>query len=679
MIILLTGTLAARQAGAAGPISMWKLTLRDAQGRSIVLPPSEYTVVCFLGTECPLARLYGPRLQRLADRFGEQGVAFLGVNSNAQDSPLEIAEYARDVGVDFPIAKDADQSVLAAFDAQRTPEVFVIDARGWVRYQGRIDDQYEPGMSRNQPAEHDLRDAIESLLAGRPVARAKTAGVGCLITRIPQSSMIDSNAASLTFTADVAPILNQHCVECHRESEIGPFALTDYDEVIGWGQMMLEVIDQGRMPPWHADPEIGHFVGERRMPVAARDTIAKWIEQGMAQGDPDELPPIPHKDSGWHLPSKPDLELPMRDRPFHVPADEVVEYQYYVVDPGWEEDRWVRAAQVVPGVPAVVHHAIVFVRSPDGKDSAGIGWLGAYVPGQRTAMLPPGHARRIPAGSKLVFQMHYTPNGRATDDTSRVGIWFADPGEVTHEVFTRVAIDHDFEITPRTKNFEVHMSLAGFAPESRLLGTTPHMHLRGKSFRLRAHPTGEDPFDLLHVPHYDFNWQHYYQFAEPISLDEIDSLEMTVGFDNSAGNPANPAPEEYVTWGDQTWEEMAIAFFDVARPLLAHRSDPKPNEEVEQQPARSIAAAGETKSGDAESDKTKAVNANAATVSTSVQRQIDRRAQTFLSQMDRNGDGRVQREETPVTFRKFGFKKIDRNRDGVLDQDEIAAAAAERQ
>ena len=660
--------LVASAAFAAGPVALGKLTLRGTDGQPILLKPTEYTVVCFLGTECPLARLYGPRLQRLAEQFGDRGVTFLGVDSNMQDSPAEIATYARELGINFPIAKDTDQSIADAFNAERTPQVFVVDASGLIRYQGRIDDQYEPGLARTEPTQHDLRDAIQSLLAGEPVEQPVTPGVGCLITRIPKQTssdtptLSDSPKAAVTFTDDIAPILNQHCVECHREGEIAPFALTDYDEVVGWGQMMLEVIDQGRMPPWHADPKIGHFVGERQMPQKARETIAAWLDQGMPEGGPEDLPPMPQWNAGWHLPTDPDVEISMRDRPFQVPADDVVEYQYYVVDPQWQEDRWIRAAQVVPGNPRVVHHAIVFVRPPDGSDTRGIGWLGAYVPGQRTVMLPPGHARRIPAGSKLVFQMHYTPNGRKTSDISRVGVWFADPADVTHEVFTRVAINHEFEIPPRTEDHDVHMALDQFAPGSRLLGATPHMHLRGKSFRLTARYEDETSEPLLHVPHYDFNWQHYYQFAEPLELDAIDSLEMTVTFDNSIENPVNPAPEEYVTWGDQTWEEMAIAFFDVARPRRTTKQSDDTSGEASH-------VAVNNKAAEAVTDPEQLA---------AQQRQVNRHTQTFLAEMDQNDDGRVQREETPAAFRRFGFRRMDRDNDGVLDRREIEASAAER-
>lgn len=637
---------------AATKVIVWNdLTLRDPGGQIIEVGMGNWNVVCFLGTECPLAKLYGARLQRLADEYAPAGVSFIGVNSNTQDSPSDIARYAKDYKVNFPIAKDADQSIVKAFDATRITEVFIVDPVGAIRYQGRIDDQYQPGIAKVAPTEHDLRDAIEALVSGKQISQPRTEAVGCLITRVPdrvQSTPASPGQASITFNRDIAPILNEHCVECHRPGEIGPFELSDYNEVVGWGEMMLEVIDQGRMPPWHADPKVGHFVGERRMPSEARDLIARWIDAGTPEGDPADLPPAPQWNEGWHLPTSPDVELAMRDRPFRVPSEGVIEYQYYVVDPGWEEDKWISAAQVVPGDAAVVHHCIVFVRPPDGSDSNGIGWLGAYVPGQRTLAMPPGHARRIPAGSKLVFQMHYTPNGKQTPDTTRVGVWFADPDDITHEVYTNLAVNHEFEIPPNAENYLVHMQADSFPPNSRLMGATPHMHLRGRSFEMTALPASGGPEMLLRVPHYDFNWQHWYAFAEPIDLDKIESLEMSVMFDNSGQNPANPNPQDYVTWGDQTWEEMAIAFFDIAIPRGGRRSAiPKETlpsaEEMSQRNQR-----------------------------------IETEVEMFLSEMDADLDGFVQRDETPVLFRRFGFKKLDRNGDSVLDRAEIRQSAADR-
>ena len=393
------------------------------------------------------------------------------------------------------------------------------------------------------------------------------------------------------------------------------------------------------MPPWHADPKVGHFAGERRMPKTDRDTIAEWIEGGLALGDANDLPKLPDWPEGWHLQSEPDTVFAMRERPFPVPADGTVEYQYFVVDPGWERDTWIRAAQVIPGDASVVHHCIVFVRPPDGTGFAGIGWLGAYVPGQRTIVLPPGHARLIPARSKLVFQMHYTPNGRETDDLSRVGVWLADEDSVTHEVTTQVAIESEFEIPPRAKDFVVRMSETSFPPESRLLGITPHMHLRGQSFRLMAKRSDGSERPLLSVPAYDFNWQHWYSFAEPVDLSKISSLEMEVVFDNSTKNPVNPQPDDYVSWGDQTWEEMAVAFYDVARPLSApyRRIEPEYSEEKKQR----------------------------------WRERVEHHVDKFMDDMDRNHDGLVRREEVPNAFRRYGFRRMDGNSDGVLDRQEI--------
>ena len=211
------------------------------------------------------------------------------------------------------------------------------------------------------------------------------------------------------------------------------------------------------------------------------------------------------------------------------------------------------------------------MRPPDGVDFAGIGWLTAYVPGQRATIFPPGFARKIPAGSKLVFQMHYTPNGQEQKDTTQIGMTFMDASKVTHEVFTMIGIDQEFEIPPGEANHVVQSTVKRLPQDGVLLAVAPHMHLRGKSFEMVAvagrNSASEDRRTLLKVPQYDFNWQHTYEFAEPLRFSDLKSLELTTTFDNSKGNPFNPAPEEYVVWGDQTWEEMSVAFLEVAKPL----------------------------------------------------------------------------------------------------------------
>jgi len=621
--------------------------LRDAAGTVTSVaeqPEQQLTVVCFLGTECPLARKYGPRLSQLAQEFAAQPVRFLGVDSNIQDSQAEVTAYAREFGIVFPIFKDPGNTLADRFGARYMAEVFVLDQTLTIRYRGRIDDQYQPGISRGQPTRHDLRIAIEELLAGKPVSVPRTETTGCAIGRVKTPA----ETSDVTFCNQVSRILNQHCVECHRSGEIGPFSLTDYNEVQGWGETMLETIAAGRMPPWNANPQHGHFRNARIMPEADKQLLSDWVQAGMPYGDSADLPPATQYASGWQLPRAPDLVLKMRERAFHVPAEGTVEYQYFVVDPHFEHDQWVSAAQVIPGSRATVHHCIVFVRPPDGSDVRGVGYLTGYVPGQRSFSLPPGYARMVPAGSKFVFQMHYTPNGVDQDDITQVGMTFIPASDVTQELFTLLGLDQEFEIPPNAADFPVQASVGWIPKRGELLAMVPHMHVRGTAFQVRGRSSGTAEI-LLDVPRYDFNWQHVYELTQPISLEHIDTLEFTARYDNSARNPANPDPTQTVTWGDQTWEEMAVAFFEVAVPRSGP-SEPEPQRNKQ----KLIVKTGPEKS---EEDT------------------AGQFVQEFFARFDRNKDNLVELRETPLLFRTHVFREYDRDGDGKLSREEVHSAA----
>ncbi|MFI4847981.1 MAG: redoxin domain-containing protein [Gimesia chilikensis] len=619
--------------------------LPTAQGKVVELtaePESKATVVCFLGAECPLARLYGPKLNEMQAAYAAQGVQFIGVNSNQQDSLEDVKQYVKRYEISFPMAKDYNNEVADRFHAVRTPEVFVLDQQLTVRYRGRIDNQYLPGISRAETTTHDLKNALDQLLAGKPIEVSETKPNGCFIGRVKQNEV----TTKLTFCKEVAGVLHRHCVECHRTGEIAPFSLTDYDEVRGWADTMLETIEDGRMPPWHASPKYGHYANARFMPEKDKEILREWVAGGMPYGDVKDLPELPKFREGWHLPRVPDVVYEMRKRPFVVPKEGVVEYQYFVVDPGFKEDKWITGAQVLPGNRSVVHHAIVFIRPPDGADFRGIGWLTAYVPGQRINMLPPGRARKVPAGSKLVFQMHYTPTGSVAEDISKVGLIFGKDEEITHEVFTLIGIDQEFEIPPHASDFPVSAKVRRIPPHAELLAIAPHMHLRGKSFRLFTKQDKKKEI-LLDVPNYDFNWQHIYELSTPMSLDKIDGLEFTVKFDNSKDNPFNPDPSEYVTWGDQTWEEMAIAFFEVAEPRKQKSQDTKPK------PEKKLTKAEAKQQREAE-----------------LKKELDKRAAAFFKRFDKNGDGRVDVEEVPLATQRYGRIRDD-NGDGVIQREEL--------
>ncbi|WP_010585754.1 redoxin domain-containing protein [Schlesneria paludicola] len=629
------------------PRSVPGFQLVDATGHVTEIVPEakpRLTVVCFLGTECPLARQYGPRLNQLARESTLQDVRFIGVNSNSQDSPAELVAYAKEYGISFPLFKDPANKVADLFGARHMAEVFVLDQTLAIRYHGRVDDQYQPGVMRSMPTRHDLRVALEELLADKAVSVPRTETTGCTIGRVKQAA----TNSEVTFCKQVSRVLNQHCVECHRPGEIGPFSLTDYNEVLGWGDTILETVDSGRMPPWNADPKFGHFQNARTMPDQDKQLLRDWVNAGMPYGDAVDLPPKEESLSGWQLSRSPDLVLKMRDRPFHVPASGTVEYQYFVVDPQFEEDRWVSAAQVIPGNRSTVHHCIVFVRPPDGSDVRGVGYLTGYVPGQRSFNLLPGHARRVPAGSKFVFQMHYTPNGIEQDDLTQIGMTFIPESQVTHEVFTLLGIDQEFEIPPHNPDYPVHGQIGWFPKKAELLAIIPHMHVRGKAFQAISRQ-GETTEVLLDVPRYDFNWQHVYEFAKPLPLASIDKLEFTARFDNSKTNPANPDPSQSVTWGDQTWEEMAVAFFEVAEPRTVD-AEPEPQRHKQKLIVRTGAEKSESET-------------------------VEKFVVEFFERFDKNHDGVVERQETPLGFRNFGFHDFDSNRDGKLSREEIEAAA----
>lgn len=598
---------------------------------------SRFTVVCFLGAECPLVGLYAPGLQRLAGELAQQDVSFIGIGSNCHDSAEDLRKFVNSHEIKFPFIKDYGNQIADQFRAERTPEVFVLDRRLKVRYRGRIDNAFEPGIKKPEATVNYLEQALNELLAGKPVTVPRTEAVGCIIGRVDTGGV----TTDVTYANEVSRILRRHCVECHQPGEIGPFALTDYDEVVGWGAMMMEVIDDGRMPPWNADPDHGEFANARLMPRREKELLREWVNGGMPFGKIDDLPePLPASRQSWQLAGTPDLVLPMASKPFRVPADEYVEYQYYVVDPGFQKDTWVTGAEVLPGNRSVVHHCIVFIRPPDGSDSNGIGWLTAYVPGQRIMPFPAGYGRMVPAGSQLVFQMHYTPTGTEAEDVTKVGLWLGDPESITHEVFTLMGVNRDFEIPPHAKNFPVRASRGDLPENGELLATAPHMHLRGKSFELFAERRGEKE-TLLRVPAYDFNWQHLYCFAQPIPLRDVEKLSIVARFDNSGENPANPDPSAFVTWGDQTYEEMAIGFFEVAVP-------------------RSSAAKPETGAA-----KNRNPNVEAS------HRAARKFAKQYITRFDRNGDRAIQPDELPETVRLFGFESLDENSDRKLTLDEV--------
>src|SRR5580700_7658779 len=566
-----TASLAADKPQGRPAIANFTLSDIHAQKWSLdAQKDQQIVVVAFVGTECPLAKLYGPRLARLAASFAGKSVAFVAIDSNVQDSLAALSAYACHAKIDFPVLRDVKNEVAAQFGAVRNPQVFVLDRQRVVRYHGRIDDQYGVGFARTEPTQNDLKQAVDELLAGKDVTVSETPAVGCLIGRArdPQAD------ARVTYSNQIARLFNKRCVECHHAGDIAPFSLTSYEDASGWAEMIAEVVDQGRMPPWHADPKYGKFADDRRLTDEERREIHEWVDAGAPQGDPKETPPTPtFPSTGWHHDRAPDLVLAMSPEPYHVKADGVLRYQHFRVETGFTADKWIEMAEVMPGNRAVVHHVLVHCRSNRGgfgDGVAGQGFLAAYVPGLRPIPYAKGMAKCMPAGSSLTFQIHYTPNGTAQDDVTRIGLWFADPKSVTREVKTVAATNLMFSIPPGADNYRVDATSNRLPEGSQVLTFMPHMHLRGKSFFYEAvFPNGKRE-TLLDVPKYDFNWQTAYREVKPLTFPAGTRIHAIAHFDNSEENLNNPNPKTPVFWGDQTYEEMMIGYFDMAVPKGSH-------------------------------------------------------------------------------------------------------------
>jgi hypothetical protein len=425
--------------------------------------------------------------------------------------------------------------------------------------------------------------------------------------------------ATPTFSKDVAPILYKNCTNCHRPGEIAPMSLLTYSDARPWAKSIATRVARGTMPPWHADPAHGEFLNDRRLSDADKDTIARWVGAGAPEGNTADLPPQPKYAEGWMI-GQPDVVLSMQED-YPIPASGEVKYQYFEVPTNFTEDKWVQAFEVRPGNRATVHHVIVYTRPPaqprpaqtaqpaaaqpaprpaplfefaenmeipagqtggkqlpaEERKPAGpndrpmpktLGpSVGAYVPGMPLRVYPEGTATRLRAGSTLIFQMHYTPTGKATTDRTSIGLIFAKaPPKI--ELRGTVLANGALHIPAGAADQRVDAEMT-INQNISLWSVLPHTHVRGKRWEYQAiYPDGRTE-TILSVPKYDFDWQTDYIYKQPLKLPKGTKIHATAWYDNSANNPSNPDPTKDVWWGDQTWEEMMFTG-------LSYSIDPPP-------------------------------------------------------------------------------------------------------
>lgn len=554
-------TLFARAAAPAEPVL--NFALLDHRGRMHELRrmDGQAVVLFFTANECPVARQSAAKLLALNEQFAAKGVRFFLVNASQGDDRKSINREAHELGIwQLPTLKDDTQGVARHLGVKRTGEVIALSTKDWsVFYRGAIDDQLVEGAQKPQPTERYLEAALNEFLGGQPVKVAKTVARGCVIHFDGGDG---PDAAPVSYAKDVAPILQAKCVSCHSPGNIGSWAMTGFKKVKGMASMIEEVLLTRRMPPWDADPHQGKFANDASLTVAEAQTLLRWVHQGAPRGEGADLLEalkVPVQPD-WPL-GAPDLVLRL-PAPQQIPATGVLDYRHIEVVATNVNEAWVRAVYVRPGNRKVLHHIIARLKEGGEKDHLGqdemfVGWA----PGSTQEWFPEKAGKRLPPQAKFDLELHYTTCGSPQTDETELGLYFhREP--VTRRFESVPVVNSQFEIRPGDPN-STAQAMYCFTQPATLHGVTPHMHLRGKWMKFELlFPDGRRE-TVASIPRYDFNWQFTYDLAKPRPIPAGTWVLLTGGFDNSPQNPANPDPKKTVHWGEQSWDEMFLGWYNV--------------------------------------------------------------------------------------------------------------------
>lgn len=519
------------------------------------LSDMEAVVIMVHGNGCPIARNANHTYNELREKYASKGVTFLMLNANIQDNRESIAKEAKEFGIEVPILVDETQLIAESLGVERTADTYIIDPDTWkVVYRGSLDDRLGYETQKMKADKHYVADALDAVLADKQPKVASTDAKGCLVA-LPEQERRDAHK-KISYSEDVAPILQDKCLACHRPEGIGPFAMDSYQMVKGFAPMIREVIRTKRMPPWHADPHYGKFANDRSLSNEETKTLVHWIEAGAPRGEgPDVLAQHDFSAPKWAL-GEPDVivEIPAYD----VPATGVVDYLNPKAKNPLGKDAWVRAVEIIPGSRQALHHVITTFGVPDPEAREGFrttGGLGGYVPGNSVDEFPENTGVFLPKDAVFNFQMHYTTFGKAVEDKSVMGIYLHD-GKPKYPLDSITMLNPMISIPPHTKEHWEKKETKPLERDILVYSLLPHSHFRGKAADYTAiYPDGKEEI-LLSVPNYDFNWQTSYVFEEPKRLPAGTVIQYNQSWDNSAQNPANPDPSRTVPWGQQSWDEM---------------------------------------------------------------------------------------------------------------------------
>jgi peroxiredoxin len=561
------------------PASVELGSLKGPDGRPVDLSPPRggISVLLFYSSECPISNAYSSTYNALYDAFRSPTVKWTGICIDPDLGDADVATHARDFGLKFPVVRDRQGTLARKVGATMTPEAFVFDGDGRLRYHGRIDDQFAARRVRNaNPTGAGLKDALAALLRGEEVKVPHVPAVGCPIPE-PRSA-----AAAPTYSKDVASILQKNCQECHRKGQVGPFALETYEQARKRAPDLATVVEDRSMPPWKASRQVGpKFKHDRSLSDHDIATIQAWAEAGAPEGNRVDLPPPPKFPEGWTIEGGPDLVLDI-GTDFQVPATGDDVYRCFVVPTSLSQDMYISAIEYQPGNRKVVHHILAYVetrgeaRKRDADDPGpgyscfsgpGVridGDLGGWAPGNQPSQLSDGIGRSLPKGADVIVQVHYHPDGKPELDRSKIALRFARK-PVRQTLHWNLAANPEMKIPAGESNVEVQASWQ--VPVDVIAhAVVPHMHLLGKDMLMTvAYPDGRTQ-DLIKIDAWDFNWQYTYYLEKPLDLPKGSVVKVVAHYDNSVGNPHNPnKPPKEVTWGEATTDEMCIGFVAVTK------------------------------------------------------------------------------------------------------------------
>ena len=531
-------------------------------------------VFVFVTSDCPIVKKTLPKLLDLYNTYHTQDVLFVCVNVGANDTLRDVASQALEYQAPWLFVKDYDAQAAKALGITRTPQVAVLNSRHELVYRGRVDDQFRLGGTKPNASRDDLKIAIDELLAGKNISIPETIADGCAIsTKSPTATPIQSD---LNYQQHIAPIVLGHCANCHRPGTAAPFSLLSHQDVVAHSEMIQEVIRDETMPPWYANKHHGKFQNDRSLSTQQKEMLLEWLASERSIGPQDAAPKEPQfEETPWRI-GTPDLIITTLEQ-HTVPATGFVPYKYVVLPHVFLSDTWVSAFEIRPLNPAVVHHCNMAYATSKGASEET--FITGYVPGGQPMDLTKfdnGVAYKLPAGSALGLQIHYTTTGQEQKCRIQVGLRFPKE-QVRKQLYHFVLDPRGWKIPPGDPAFRI-TSKHELKRDADLLGLFTHMHVRGRDMTFYAIDPSGSKETLLQLPNYNFEWQLGYELAPGTKLlPKGTQIEAVAHYDNSPLNPYNPDPKATVEYGPQTVDEMfnGFVFYVDQNELLQINVDPK--------------------------------------------------------------------------------------------------------